>query len=166
MLRKIPNILTVGRILIVPFFVLAFYLPGFYGDLTALILFIVQHSNQTNDQLQGISINYGNQAAEGTAISTSSTWTEVSGTSRVQNSNNGVNGSYFTNLTGLSDRMSVSSGMNMQQANYRLVGCKIPGNKIGSNIGDRGGFLNVLLRGQGGTKFMFAEMGTYLADSQ
>ena len=41
MLRKIPNILTVGRILIVPFFVLACYLPGFYGDLTALILFIV-----------------------------------------------------------------------------------------------------------------------------
>ena len=41
MLRKIPNILTVGRILIVPFFVLAFYLPGFYGDLTALILFVV-----------------------------------------------------------------------------------------------------------------------------
>ena len=29
------------RIIIVPFFVLAFYLPGFYGDLTALILFIV-----------------------------------------------------------------------------------------------------------------------------
>ena len=41
MLRKIPNILTIGRILIVPFFVLAFYLPGFDGDLTALILFIV-----------------------------------------------------------------------------------------------------------------------------
>ena len=41
MLRKIPNILKIGRILIVPFFVLAFYLPGFYGDLTALILFIV-----------------------------------------------------------------------------------------------------------------------------
>ena len=41
MLRKIPNILTIGRILIVPFFVLAFYLPGFYGDLTALILFII-----------------------------------------------------------------------------------------------------------------------------
>ena len=41
MIRKIPNILTVGRILILPFFVLAFYLPGFYGDLTALILFIV-----------------------------------------------------------------------------------------------------------------------------
>ena len=41
MLRKIPNILTVGRILIVPFFVLAVYLPGFYGDLTALVLFII-----------------------------------------------------------------------------------------------------------------------------
>jgi len=37
---KIPNILTIGRIIIVPFFVLAFYLPGFYGDLTALILFV------------------------------------------------------------------------------------------------------------------------------
>ena len=33
--------MTVGRILIVPFFVLAFYLPGFYGDLTALILFVI-----------------------------------------------------------------------------------------------------------------------------
>ncbi len=41
MLRKIPNILTIGRIIIVPFFVLAFYLPGLYGDLTALILFII-----------------------------------------------------------------------------------------------------------------------------
>ena len=41
MLKKIPNILTIGRIIIVPFFVLAFYLPGFYGDLTALILFTV-----------------------------------------------------------------------------------------------------------------------------
>ena len=41
MLKKIPNILTIGRIIIVPFFVLAFYLPGFYGDLTALILCII-----------------------------------------------------------------------------------------------------------------------------
>ena len=38
---KIPNYLTIGRIVIVPIFVLAFYLPGFYGDLTALILFVV-----------------------------------------------------------------------------------------------------------------------------
>ena len=41
MLKKIPNILTIGRIIIVPFFVLAFYLPGFYGDLTAFTLFII-----------------------------------------------------------------------------------------------------------------------------
>tara|TARA_Y100001970_G_C13779370_1_gene624581 strand:+ start:72 stop:656 length:585 start_codon:yes stop_codon:yes gene_type:complete len=41
MLKKIPNILTIGRIIIVPFFVLAYYLPGFYGDLTALILFVI-----------------------------------------------------------------------------------------------------------------------------
>ena len=41
MIKKIPNILTIGRIIIVPFFVLAFYLPGFYGDLTAFALFVV-----------------------------------------------------------------------------------------------------------------------------
>ena len=41
MLKKIPNILTIGRIIIVPFFVIAFFLPGFYGDIIALILFII-----------------------------------------------------------------------------------------------------------------------------
>ena len=41
MLNKIPNILTIGRIILVPFFVLAFYLPGFYGDLTAFTLFVI-----------------------------------------------------------------------------------------------------------------------------
>ena len=41
MLKKIPNILTIGRIILMPFFVISFYLPGFYGDLTALIIFIV-----------------------------------------------------------------------------------------------------------------------------
>ena len=41
MLKKIPNILTIGRIIIVPFFVLSFYLPGFYGDLTACVLFVI-----------------------------------------------------------------------------------------------------------------------------
>ena len=41
MLKKIPNILTIGRIIIVPFFVLAFYLPGFYGDLTECVLFVI-----------------------------------------------------------------------------------------------------------------------------
>ena len=41
MIRKIPNILTIGRIIIVPFFLLFFYLPGFYGDLTACVLFVI-----------------------------------------------------------------------------------------------------------------------------
>ena len=41
MIKKIPNLLTIGRIIIVPFFVLAFYLPGFYGDLTACVLFVI-----------------------------------------------------------------------------------------------------------------------------
>tara|TARA_B100000767_G_scaffold255692_1_gene262080 strand:- start:450 stop:1034 length:585 start_codon:yes stop_codon:yes gene_type:complete len=41
MIKKIPNLLTIGRIILVPFFVLAFYLPGFYGDLTAFALFVV-----------------------------------------------------------------------------------------------------------------------------
>ena len=41
MIKKIPNMLTIGRIILVPFFVLAFYLPGFYGDLTAFTLFVV-----------------------------------------------------------------------------------------------------------------------------
>ena len=41
MLRKIPNILTIGRIIIVPFFVLAFYLPGFYGDVIPFALFVI-----------------------------------------------------------------------------------------------------------------------------
>mgnify|MGYP006097766427 FL=1 len=41
MLKKIPNILTIGRIILVPFFVLSFYLPGFYGDLTAFAIFVI-----------------------------------------------------------------------------------------------------------------------------
>ena len=38
---KIPNILTIGRIIIVPIFVIAYYLPGFYGDLLPFFLFII-----------------------------------------------------------------------------------------------------------------------------
>ena len=38
---KIPNYLTIGRIIIVPFFVIAFYFPGFYGDIIPLTLFVV-----------------------------------------------------------------------------------------------------------------------------
>ena len=38
---KIPNYLTIGRIIIVPFFVISFYLPGFYGDVIPFALFVV-----------------------------------------------------------------------------------------------------------------------------
>ena len=38
---KIPNYLTIGRIIIVPFFVVSFYLPGFYGDIFPFALFVV-----------------------------------------------------------------------------------------------------------------------------
>ena len=38
---KIPNILTIGRIIIVPIFVIAFFLPGFFGDLIPFFLFVL-----------------------------------------------------------------------------------------------------------------------------
>ena len=38
---KIPNYLTIGRIIIVPIFVVSFYLPGFYGDIIPFALFVV-----------------------------------------------------------------------------------------------------------------------------
>ena len=38
---KIPNILTIGRIIIVPIFVLSFYLPGIVGDLVPFFLFVI-----------------------------------------------------------------------------------------------------------------------------
>ncbi len=38
---KIPNILTIGRIIIVPIFVLSFFLPGFFGDLIPFFLFVL-----------------------------------------------------------------------------------------------------------------------------
>ena len=38
---KIPNYLTIGRIIIVPIFVIAYYLPGFYGDLFPFFLFLI-----------------------------------------------------------------------------------------------------------------------------
>ena len=38
---KFPNYLTIGRIIIVPFFVLAYYLPGFYGDIIPFTLFVI-----------------------------------------------------------------------------------------------------------------------------
>ena len=38
---KIPNILTIGRIIIVPFFVISFFLPGFYGEIIPFLLFVL-----------------------------------------------------------------------------------------------------------------------------
>tara|TARA_B100000965_G_scaffold402649_1_gene429028 strand:+ start:2109 stop:2690 length:582 start_codon:yes stop_codon:yes gene_type:complete len=38
---KIPNILTIGRIIIVPIFVATFFLPGFFGDLIPFFLFVL-----------------------------------------------------------------------------------------------------------------------------
>ena len=38
---KIPNYLTIWRIIIVPIFVLTFYLPGFYGDIIPFSLFVI-----------------------------------------------------------------------------------------------------------------------------
>ena len=38
---KIPNILTIGRIIIVPIFVLSFFLPGVVGDLVPFFLFVL-----------------------------------------------------------------------------------------------------------------------------
>ena len=38
---KIPNILTIGRIIIVPIFVVTFFIPGFFGDLIPFFLFVL-----------------------------------------------------------------------------------------------------------------------------
>jgi len=38
---KIPNILTIGRIILVPVFVIAFYLPGTLGDLIPFFIFLL-----------------------------------------------------------------------------------------------------------------------------
>ena len=38
---KIPNYLTIGRIIIVPVFVFTYYLPGLYGDIIPFVLFLL-----------------------------------------------------------------------------------------------------------------------------
>ena len=38
---KIPNILTIGRLIIVPIFVVSFFLPGVVGDLVPFFLFVI-----------------------------------------------------------------------------------------------------------------------------
>ena len=48
---KIPNILTIGRIIIVPIFVLTFFIPGFFGDLIPFFLFIL---TSFTDYLDGL----------------------------------------------------------------------------------------------------------------
>ena len=40
-MMKIPNILTIGRIIIVPIFVLSFFIPGVFGDLVPFFLFVI-----------------------------------------------------------------------------------------------------------------------------
>ena len=38
---KIPNILTIGRLIIVPIFVVSFFVPGIVGDLVPFFLFVI-----------------------------------------------------------------------------------------------------------------------------
>jgi len=38
---QIPNILTIGRIIIVPVFVITFFLPGWFGDLIPFFIFVL-----------------------------------------------------------------------------------------------------------------------------
>ena len=48
---KIPNILTIGRIIIVPIFVFTFFLPGLFGDLIPFFLFVLA---SFTDYLDGV----------------------------------------------------------------------------------------------------------------
>ena len=41
MILKIPNILTIGRIIIEPIFVFTFFIPGLFGDLIPFFLFVL-----------------------------------------------------------------------------------------------------------------------------
>ena len=38
---KIPNILTIGRIILVPIFIFTFYLPGALGDWLPFLIFVL-----------------------------------------------------------------------------------------------------------------------------
>ena len=48
---KIPNILTIGRIIIVPIFVVTFFIPGFFGDLIPFFLFVLASFTDSLDGL-------------------------------------------------------------------------------------------------------------------
>ena len=64
MKTKIPNILTIGRIIIVPIFVFSFYLPGFYGDIIPFILFIVASFTDFLDGLLARMFKEGSKLGE------------------------------------------------------------------------------------------------------
>ena len=51
---QIPNILTIGRIIIVPIFVLTFFIPGFFGDLIPFFLFALASFTDYLDGLLAI----------------------------------------------------------------------------------------------------------------
>ena len=51
---KIPNILTIGRIIIVPIFVATFFLPGFFGELIPFFLFVLASFTDYLDGLLAI----------------------------------------------------------------------------------------------------------------
>ena len=53
---KFPNYLTIGRIIIVPIFVFAFYLPGFYGDVIPFALFVIASFTDFLDGLLAIAL--------------------------------------------------------------------------------------------------------------
>ena len=52
---KIPNILTIGRIILVPIFVITFYIPGFLGDLIPFFIFLLA---SFTDFLDGLLADY------------------------------------------------------------------------------------------------------------
>jgi len=51
---KIPNILTIGRIVLVPIFIFTFYLPGFLGDLIPFIIFLLASFTQIEYVIFGV----------------------------------------------------------------------------------------------------------------
>jgi len=58
---KIPNILTIGRIIIVPIFVITFFIPGFFGDLIPFFLFVLA---SFTDYLDGLFARWLNSVSK------------------------------------------------------------------------------------------------------
>ena len=55
---KIPNILTIGRIVIVPIFILSFYLPGAMGDWIPFLIFVLASFTDFLDGFIGVGDTY------------------------------------------------------------------------------------------------------------